>query len=113
MVFIFFRGCLKKIKELKGLLRLQALLFGIILKGIIRMLEKKEKLKMEFEYLKGIQNLFIVAIFGIIAYVFTNIEKISFIIYVICFFALAILIYICFKMFLRIQKIIKDEKCKL
>ncbi len=36
------------------------------------MLEKKEKLKLEYDYYKNIQNILIVALFGIIAYVFNN-----------------------------------------
>ncbi len=35
-------------------------------------MEEKDKIKLEFEYLKSIHGFLIVALFGIIAYVFNN-----------------------------------------
>lgn len=82
--------------------------FSIKQKDSKEMLDEKEKIKMEFDFLKWFFLVLLVVIFGIIAYVFINLGKISFFAYVVCFFALSLLSYICFKIFSRIQKIIKN-----
>lgn len=70
------------------------------------MLEDKEKLKLEFEYLKTIQSLFLVALFGVVAFVFNR--ELSAIVYIISFISIIILCFISYKIFKRITKIYKD-----
>ncbi len=66
---------------------------------------EKERLKLEFDFLKGLFYIVLVAFFGNISYIFT--KNLGFFMYVLSFFSIGILGYILLKTYIRINIIFK------